>query len=191
LNLHKVPINSRGNVDLISQHSKPPPGCVHVSLPHVSRVARRLWEESLAKSSVTKNSDATKTGDSIPSAQNLNQVGTPFDYAPALVGFDFRRGGVMTPKFDGVVVLGACEELLRLEWSASEKSRGAGLSQIQAHCFISHLVTVVHTSRYTRPAKGAFPEDCYHDCLRILWSTVYPSQSLIHAARPTDAFFSR
>ena len=29
------------------------------------------------------------------------------------------------------------------------------LSQIRpTHCFISHLVTVVHTSRYTRPAKG-------------------------------------
>jgi len=192
LNLHKVPINSRGNVDLISQHSKPPPGCVHVSLPHVSRVARRLREESLAKSGVTKNSDATKTGDSIPSAQNLNQVGNPFDYAPALVGFDFRRGGVMTPKFDGVVVLGACEELLRLEWSASEKIRGAGLSQIQAHCFISHLVTVVHTSRYTRPAKGAFPEDCYHDCLRIPWSTgPFLSNPGYTRARPTDAFFSR
>jgi len=29
-----------------------------------------------------------------------------------------------------------------------------GLSQIQAHCFISQLVTVVHTSRYTRPDEG-------------------------------------
>ena len=39
-------------------------------------------------------------------------------------------------------------------------------------CFISQLVTVVHTSRYTRPAKGALrpegriPSDCYPDCLR-------------------------
>ena len=38
---------------------------------------------------------------------------------------------------------------------------------------------------HTRPAKGLLrpkgniPSDCYPDCLLILWSTVYPSQSLI------------
>jgi hypothetical protein len=42
-------------------------------------------------------------------------------------------------------------------------------------------VTVVHTSRYTRPAswtsydqKGAFPEDCYHDCLRNTMEYIIP-----------------
>jgi hypothetical protein len=54
------------------------------------------------------------------------------------------------------------------------------VSQIQDYCFISQLVTVVLTSRYTRPAKGALrpegriPSDCYHDCLLVLWSTVFP-----------------
>ena len=53
------------------------------------------------------------------------------------------------------------------------------------------LVTVVHTSRYTRPAKGRLlrpegriPSDCYPDCLLI------PIPD-IHTVRPTDTYFSQ
>ena len=48
---------------------------------------------------------------------------------------------------------------------------GAGLSHSpHTACAIAH----------TRPAKGALrpegriPSDCYHDCLLVLWSTVFP-----------------
>ena len=36
-----------------------------------------------------------------------------------------------------------------------------GLSQIQAHCFISQLVTVVHTSRYTRLTLFGYNHRCF------------------------------
>ena len=100
LRIGQVPKNERGNVDLIGAKAVPPPGCVHVSLPYISKVARKLRDASV-------------------SSKKENQ----FDYAPALVGFEFRRGGVTTPKFDGVVLLAENEKILRTAWTTEERMR--------------------------------------------------------------------
>ena len=91
-----VPKNARGNVDLIGAHALPPPGTAHVSLPRVSRVARAL-RDSHAKPKI--------------------------DFAPALVGFEYRRGGATLPKFDGVVVCAEHEPILRAAWCDAERAR--------------------------------------------------------------------
>jgi xeroderma pigmentosum group C-complementing protein len=91
-----VPKNARGNVDLIGAHALPPPGTAHVSLPRVSRVARAL-RDSHGKPKI--------------------------DFAPALVGFEYRRGGATLPKFDGVVVCAEHESILRAAWCDAERAR--------------------------------------------------------------------
>ena len=94
-----VPKNARGNVDLIGAHALPPPGTAHVSLPRVSRVARALRD-------------------------SRDSRGKPkIDFAPALVGFEYRRGGATLPKFDGVVVCAEHESLLRKAWCDAENAR--------------------------------------------------------------------
>ena len=45
------------------------------------------------------------------------------DYAPALVGFERRRGGQCAPKFEGIVVCAEWEERLRAAWEAAERER--------------------------------------------------------------------
>ena len=92
-----VPKNARGNVDLIGAHALPPPGTAHVSLPRIARVARALRD----------------------AAEKTN----PFDFAPALVGFEYRRGGATLPKFDGVVVCTEQEPALRAAWRDAENAR--------------------------------------------------------------------
>ena len=91
-----VPKNARGNVDLIGAHALPPPGTAHVSLPRVSRVARALRD---------------------------GQGKPKIDFAPALVGFEYRRGGATLPKFDGVVVCAEHESILRAAWCDAERAR--------------------------------------------------------------------
>ena len=56
------------------------------------------------------------------------------------------------PEHFGVLGLPVAEFLALLHGTSYAGFSGAyvRLSQIQAHCFISQLVTVVHTSRYTR-----------------------------------------
>ena len=94
-----VPKNARGNVDLIGAHALPPPGTAHVSLPRVSRVARALRD-------------------------SRDSRGKPkIDFAPALVGFEYRRGGATLPKFDGVVVCAEHESVLRKAWCDAENAR--------------------------------------------------------------------
>jgi len=97
-----IPINDRGNVELLGKNAIPPPGCAHVSLPRVARVARELRETSAAS-------------------------GAPrFDFASALVGFEYQRGGKTVPKFDGVVVCVEWEGRLRDAWRESERARVRG-----------------------------------------------------------------
>ena len=86
----KVPRNERGNVDLHGA-ALPPPGCVHVNLPRIARVARDMG----------------------------------VDYAVALVGFEFQRGGKTLPKFEGVVVCEEFEGRLREAHAAEEVRRAA------------------------------------------------------------------
>ena len=86
----KVPRNERGNVDLHGA-ALPPPGCVHVNLPRIARVARDMG----------------------------------VDYAVALVGFEFQRGGKTLPKFEGVVVCEEFEGRLREAHAAEELRRAA------------------------------------------------------------------
>ena len=100
-----VPKNERGNVDLIGAHALPPPGTAHVVLPRISRVAR-AWRDARAA-----NGDGKKT--------------RPFDFAPALVGFEYQRGGSVLPKFDGVVVCEEEEAGLRARWLETERERVA------------------------------------------------------------------
>jgi len=103
-----VPKNERGNVDLIGAHTLPPPGTKHVVLPRISRVAR-AWRDARARASGTSPGRDGKT--------------RPFDFAPALVGFEYQRGGVVVPKFDGVVVCLEEEAGLRARWLESERQR--------------------------------------------------------------------
>ena len=100
-----VPKNARGNVDLIGAHALPPPGTAHVSLPRVSRVARAL-RDSHGKPKI--------------------------DFAPALVGFEYRRGGATLPKFDGVVVCAEHESLLRAAWCDAERARVSAVKEKDA-----------------------------------------------------------
>ena len=78
------------NVDLHGA-ALPPPGCVHVNLPRIARVARDMG----------------------------------VDYAVALVGFEFQRGGKTLPKFEGVVVCEEFEGRLREAHAAEELRRAA------------------------------------------------------------------
>jgi xeroderma pigmentosum group C-complementing protein len=103
-----VPKNERGNVDLIGAHALPPPGTKHVVLPRISRVAR-AWRDARARASGTSPGRDVKI--------------RPFDFAPALVGFEYQRGGVVVPKFDGVVVCLEEEAGLRARWLESERAR--------------------------------------------------------------------
>ena len=97
-----VPKNARGNVDLIGAHALPPPGTAHVSLPRIARVARALRD-----------------------AEKADGAERPFDFAPALVGFEYRRGGATLPKFDGTVVCVEREACLRDAWRDFETARVA------------------------------------------------------------------
>ncbi|XP_044468590.1 DNA repair protein RAD4 isoform X2 [Mangifera indica] len=81
-----VPKNQRGQVDVWSEKCLPP-GTVHLRLPRIFSVAKRL----------------------------------EIDYAPAMVGFEFRNGR-STPVFDGIVVCCEFEDII-LEAYAEEEGR--------------------------------------------------------------------
>lgn len=51
------------------------------------------------------------------------------DYAPALVGFEYQRGGKMTPKFEGVVVCEEFETRLTTEYVADEERRAVAAAE--------------------------------------------------------------
>ncbi|XP_038721413.1 DNA repair protein RAD4-like [Tripterygium wilfordii] len=81
-----VPKNERGDVEVWSEKCLPP-GTVHVRLPRVFSVAKRLG----------------------------------VDYAPAMVGFEFRNGSSI-PVFDGIVVCAEFKDAI-LEAFAEEEER--------------------------------------------------------------------
>ncbi|KAK8507788.1 hypothetical protein V6N13_140532 [Hibiscus sabdariffa] len=81
-----VPKNERGQVEVWSEKCLPP-GTVHLRLPRVFAVAKRL----------------------------------EIDYAPAMVGFEFRNGHA-TPVFDGIVVCTEFKDAI-LEAYAEEEER--------------------------------------------------------------------
>ncbi|KAG2583986.1 hypothetical protein PVAP13_6KG255700 [Panicum virgatum] len=85
-----VPKNERGQVDVWSEKCLPP-GTVHLRLPRLFQVAKRLG----------------------------------IDYAPAMVGFDYRNGRCL-PVFDGIVVCTEFKQaILEKERSRDELRRGS------------------------------------------------------------------
>ncbi|KAJ8761168.1 hypothetical protein K2173_001224 [Erythroxylum novogranatense] len=84
-----VPKNERGQVDVWSEKCLPP-GTVHLRLPRVFNVAKRL----------------------------------EIDYAPAMVGFEFRSGRCI-PVFDGIVVCTEFKDAILEAYAEEEQLREA------------------------------------------------------------------
>lgn len=84
-----VPKNERGQVDVWSEKCLPP-GTVHLRLPRVFQVAKRLG----------------------------------IDYAPAMVGFDYRSGRCV-PLFDGIVVCDEFKNAILEAYDEEEERRQA------------------------------------------------------------------
>ncbi|KAJ0098902.1 hypothetical protein Patl1_21240 [Pistacia atlantica] len=84
-----VPKNERGQVDMWSEKCLPP-GTVHLGLPRIFSVAKRL----------------------------------EIDYAPAMVGFEFRNGR-STPVFDGIVVCSEFKDIILEGYAEEEEKRVA------------------------------------------------------------------
>ncbi|CAN0913795.1 DNA repair protein RAD4 [Linum grandiflorum] len=84
-----VPRNERGQVDVWSEKCLPP-GTVHIRLPRVFNVAKRLG----------------------------------IDYAPAMVGFEFRNGRSL-PVFDGIVVCAEFKDAILDAYDEEEDRRKA------------------------------------------------------------------
>ncbi|XP_030461266.2 DNA repair protein RAD4 isoform X2 [Syzygium oleosum] len=84
-----VPKNERGQVDVWSDKCLPP-GTVHLRLPRIFAVAKRL----------------------------------EIDYAPAMVGFEFRNGRAM-PLFEGIVVCSEFKDVILEAYAEGEERRRA------------------------------------------------------------------
>ncbi|KAL6598608.1 hypothetical protein ACP70R_046307 [Stipagrostis hirtigluma subsp. patula] len=84
-----VPKNERGQVDVWSEKCLPP-GTVHLRLPRLFQVAKRLG----------------------------------IDYAPAMVGFDYRSGRCL-PVFDGIVVCTEFKNAILEAYTEEEEQRQA------------------------------------------------------------------
>ncbi|XP_010558600.1 PREDICTED: DNA repair protein RAD4 isoform X2 [Tarenaya hassleriana] len=84
-----VPKNERGQVDVWSEKCLPP-GTVHIRLPRIFLVAKRLG----------------------------------VDYAPAMVGFDYKNGRP-TPVFDGIVVCTEFKDAILQAFGEEEERREA------------------------------------------------------------------
>ncbi|XP_031094662.1 DNA repair protein RAD4 [Ipomoea triloba] len=84
-----VPKNERGQVDVWSEKCLPP-GTVHLRLPRIYPVAKRL----------------------------------EIDYAPAMVGFDFRNGRSV-PVFEGIVVCAEFKDAILAAYAEEEERRHA------------------------------------------------------------------
>ncbi|VFQ70095.1 unnamed protein product, partial [Cuscuta campestris] len=82
-------VNERGQVDVWSEKCLPP-GTVHLPLPRISLVAKRL----------------------------------EIDYAPAMVGFDFRNGRSV-PLFEGIVVCAEFKDAILEAYGEEEERRKA------------------------------------------------------------------
>ena len=56
-------------------------------------------------------------------AKAARSLSPPCDFAPALVGFEYRRGGAATPRFEGIVVREEDEARVRAAWEKAEAER--------------------------------------------------------------------
>ncbi|CAL4998846.1 unnamed protein product [Urochloa decumbens] len=121
-----VPKNERGQVDVWSEKCLPP-GTVHLRLPRLFQVAKRLG----------------------------------IDYAPAMVGFDYRSGRCL-PVFDGIVVCTEFKHAILEAYAEEEERRRAEESKQDEAQALSRwyqlLCSIVTRQRlkesYTTPSHG-------------------------------------
>jgi inorganic pyrophosphatase/exopolyphosphatase len=99
------------------------------------------------------------------------------------------------PIFVDIRPWGCMSSIIAHGFAVQEKVRPS--PNTKTDCFISQLVTVVHTSRYTRPAKGALPDVHCQTVLPLTLVTVQTEAGdclsihrRIHAQHGTDTFFS-
>ncbi|TYH62035.1 hypothetical protein ES332_D07G091300v1 [Gossypium tomentosum] len=123
-----VPKNERGQVDVWSEKCLPP-GTVHIRLPRVFVVAKRL----------------------------------EIDYAPAMVGFEFRNGRAV-PVYDGIVVCTEFKDAI-LEAYAEEEERRAAEEKKQTEAqaisrwyqLLSSVITRQKLNSYYRGSSSSQP----------------------------------
>ncbi|XP_039027262.1 DNA repair protein RAD4 isoform X2 [Hibiscus syriacus] len=118
-----VPKNERGQVDVWSEKCLPP-GTVHIRLPRVFAVAKRL----------------------------------EIDYAPAMVGFEFRNGHA-TPVFDGIVVCTEFKDAI-LEAYAEEEERRAAEEKKRNEAQATSRWYQLLSSIITRQKLNSYYGDC-------------------------------
>ncbi|KAB5560898.1 hypothetical protein DKX38_005855 [Salix brachista] len=116
-----VPKNERGQVDVWSEKCLPP-GTVHLGLPRVFYVAKRL----------------------------------EIDYAPAMVGFEFRNGRSV-PVFDGIVVCNEFKDAILEAYAEEEERRDAEekkRNEAQAICRWYQLLSSIITRQRLNKSYG-------------------------------------
>ncbi|KAJ6766652.1 DNA REPAIR PROTEIN XP-C / RAD4 [Salix purpurea] len=116
-----VPKNERGQVDVWSEKCLPP-GTVHLRLPRVFYVAKRL----------------------------------EIDYAPAMVGFEFRNGRSV-PVFDGIVVCNEFKDAILEAYAEEEERRDAEekkRNEAQAICRWYQLLSSIITRQRLNKSYG-------------------------------------
>ncbi|TVU05803.1 hypothetical protein EJB05_48986, partial [Eragrostis curvula] len=125
-----VPKNERGQVDVWSEKCLPP-GTVHLRLPRLFQVAKRLG----------------------------------IDYAPAMVGFDYRSGRCL-PVFDGIVVCAEFKDAILEAYAEEDEQRRAQERKQQEAQALSRwyqlLCSIVTRQRlkdtYKAPSEGVGQE---------------------------------
>ncbi|MBA0703901.1 hypothetical protein Golax_016194 [Gossypium laxum] len=123
-----VPKNERGQVDVWSEKCLPP-GTVHIRLPRVFVVAKRL----------------------------------EIDYAPAMVGFEFRNGRAV-PVYDGIVVCTEFKDAILEAYAEEEERRAAEekkRTEAQAisrwYQLLSSVITRQKLNSYYRDSSSSQP----------------------------------
>ncbi|XVF31671.1 hypothetical protein REPUB_Repub17cG0011500 [Reevesia pubescens] len=121
-----VPKNERGQVDVWSEKCLPP-GTVHLRLPRVFSVAKRL----------------------------------EIDYAPAMVGFEFRNGRA-APVFDGIVVCTEFKDAILEAYAeeeerkvAEEKKRNEAQAISRWYQLLSSIITRQKLNSYYRDGSSS------------------------------------
>ncbi|KAG4191210.1 hypothetical protein ERO13_A07G078100v2 [Gossypium hirsutum] len=129
-----VPKNEHGQVDVWSEKCLPP-GTVHLRLPRVFVVAKRL----------------------------------EIDYAPAMVGFEFRNGRAV-PVYDGIVVCTEFKDAI-LEAYAEEEERRAAVEKKRTEAqaisrwyqLLSSVITRQKLNSYYRDSSSSQPSGNIQD----------------------------
>ncbi|KAH1131022.1 hypothetical protein J1N35_002400 [Gossypium stocksii] len=129
-----VPKNERGQVDVWSEKCLPP-GTVHIRLPRVFVVAKRL----------------------------------EIDYAPAMVGFEFRNGRAV-PIYDGIVVCTEFKDAIFEAYAEEEERRAAEekkRTEAQAisrwYQLLSSVITRQKLNSYYRDSSSSQPSGNIQD----------------------------